>query len=211
MKLHFSDLSSGTGHDKEQSELPSELCQYFSVKKVLEGVLSDVRGISVTVHGISPCIKVSQNSEYWIIGPPSYFYFILMELLKNSVNGMVKRYGLLDLDSAIPIQVNVQECKNNDHMLEISIVDLGCGIPSSLITKMGDFFGSTQKWRENPSYTYSGEFGVPIGGLGCGFVLSKIYAQPFGGSLVVSSTVDVRTEVKFTIDKFGNGIIDPME
>jgi hypothetical protein len=53
------------------------------------------------------------------------------------------------------------------------------------IARSLDFFFSTHRWRENNSYTYSGNFGVPIAGFGAGLPMSQLYAETFGGGIAV--------------------------
>lgn len=56
-----------------------------------------------------------------------------------------------------------------------------------------DFFFTTHKWRENPTYTYSGNFGVPITGLGVGLPVSQQYAATFGGAIQVVAQATLNT------------------
>lgn len=67
------------------------------------------------------------------------------------------------------------------------VSDEGNGMNDMEIAKSLNFFFTTHKWRENDSYTYSGNFGAPIAGLGVGLPMSQLYAESFGGSLSVRS------------------------
>ena len=52
-----------------------------------------------------------------------------------------------------------------------------------------------------PTYTYSGNFGVPFTGLGCGLPLAKLYAKYHGGDLQLQSTVGLGTDAFVYLDK----------
>ena len=61
-------------------------------------------------------------------------------------------------------------------MLSISVTDKAGGISISNLRKIFYYYFSTAPKME-PTYTYSGMWGSPLTGLGCGLPLSRVYAR----------------------------------
>ena len=86
----------------------------------------------------------------------SHIYFIFVELLKNSMRAS------LEAKNNLPIEIKM---KFEQNIVEIKLSDKGKGMKNPDF--MFHYFFSTAP-VSTPTYTYSGNFGVPFTGLGCG-------------------------------------------
>src|SRR5689334_16817947 len=66
------------------------------------------------------------------------------------------------------------------------ISDKGGGIPREDLARMFDYYYTTIP-QEAPTYTYSGGFGAPLMGLGCGLPLARLYAKYMDGDIAIAS------------------------
>ena len=120
----------------------------------------------------------------------------------------------LENKSMEPIQININ--KNNEKAV-IKMSDGGKGVKNELVPFMFHYFFSTAPVSA-PTYTYSGNFGVPFTGLGCGMFslevpllkdieglpLSRLYAKFMGGDLRIESEENKGTEATVELNTSGN-------
>jgi hypothetical protein len=61
---------------------------------------------------LAPKFLILSPEESTCIGPPSFFHFICVEILKNSVAALVRKWGLMDLDVSPPVEIRVDTKQN---------------------------------------------------------------------------------------------------
>jgi len=150
------------------------------------------------------------SSTYSTVVIPSYVHFVLMELLKNASTAMVDRYGVQEVDIAPPVQLRLQppsqapsrpqsQAVSASHLfaehgattlrMRITVRDHGSGYGEDR-RKRFEFFSSSHRTDRSPSYTYSGDFGAPLTGLGVGLAQASLHARYLGGSISLCSPQD---------------------
>jgi len=181
------------------------ISQNFSIIPVLQDAIHDLGAFSTEKYGLSPNIKLfhKQQNSTMIIGCPSFVYFVVMEVLKNSTTAMVNKYGLMELNLCPGIEIRVSE---NDYQVHVRILDQAGGIQREFRPRVFDYFFTTLK-TEEPTYTYSGNFGVPMSGYGCGLPLSKLFLNElFAGDIQLIHN-EGGTEAVLIFDKSGKAEI----
>jgi len=129
---------------------------------------------------------------------PAVLQYILTEILKNACRAVVERHIHCQDDELPAVICNIESSANG---LVIKISDRGCGMSTQQVERMWDFMYTTCKhspWtcaktvqaRDKPKPQSK-----VLAGYGVGLSLSRMYAQYFGGDLVVSSKEGHGTEV----------------
>ncbi|KAF9972324.1 hypothetical protein BGZ65_009881 [Modicella reniformis] len=145
---------------------------------------------------------------------PALVHHILFELLKNSMRATAEFHGL---DKSYPeIQVKLSSTADGD--LSILIKDHGGGMPAGKISKPFDYmfttasntvcidFPSIMTAVENkPRNAALGE-NLPLCGFGFGLATSKLYAQLFGGDLILKSVPGNGTEADIRLKRLEDQI-----
>eukprot|EP01027_Heterolobosea_sp_BB2_P011194 GEZU01016316.1.p1 GENE.GEZU01016316.1~~GEZU01016316.1.p1 ORF type:complete len:145 (+),score=22.04 GEZU01016316.1:200-634(+) len=134
-----------------------------------------------------------------------------MELLKNSMRAVFERHydhavKRLEIDDELmpAITMHFSQCGPE---LSLRISDAGGGILQSGRSRMFRYFFTTVPQSE-PTYTYSGLFGSPMSGLGCGLPMARLYARYMGGDIRVESLVGHGTDVFVYLDRRGTASDD---
>mmetsp|Transcript_8823 Transcript_8823/g.23746 ORF Transcript_8823/g.23746 Transcript_8823/m.23746 type:complete len:666 (+) Transcript_8823:90-2087(+) len=124
----------------------------------------------------------------------AYVEHVFIEVLKNSMQALIAKWGAWDVDEADPILVeaDTRRCSSSSSSDDssrcsnpffiIRITDTGGGIPSSKLFSLMHYFGTTHAPRE-ASYHYSRDFGAQFQGQGVGAPLSRLYARFMGGHM----------------------------
>jgi hypothetical protein len=102
-------------------------------------------------------------------GRPSLIHFSLVELLKNSIYAVIKRFGVLDLDEADPIMISLDPLARR-----LTFTDPGVGMSEVELAHCFEAFYTTTPRNSNPTYQYSRDFGAPYSGAGFGMLKSQV-------------------------------------
>lgn len=115
-----------------------------------------------------------------MVSVESHIYFIMMELLKNAMRAVLDQQNRTGIENSTPIHVHVAQ---SSQQISIRVSDSGGGLKNTQqCHSIFDYFHSTAPKFE-PTYTYSGNFGAPFTGLGCGLPMARQYARYYGGDL----------------------------
>lgn len=178
-------------------------------------------------YGCSPEIRVSDAGAQPFPFVPRYLFYILSELLKNSVRATVEEHKG---EKMAPVEVLV--C-SGEKVLSVRISDEGGGIPIDRLSHVWSYLYTTAEPLEMP-ITREGvdaptdlrrlEMGLynsvghsladgteehnilmrsPLAGLGCGLPLSRLYAQYLGGEVKLHTLPSFGTDVFVYLNRLG--------
>ncbi len=99
-------LSAICAHSSENNVV--QLCD---LRATTEFAVRNVRMLAVEKFGVCPEIVISGKMGR-VPGIPSVLEYCLVELLKNSVRGMLDRYGALNVEEAEPIAITFSSPEN---------------------------------------------------------------------------------------------------
>eukprot|EP00397_Hematodinium_sp_SG-2012_P030279 GEMP01032066.1.p1 GENE.GEMP01032066.1~~GEMP01032066.1.p1 ORF type:complete len:261 (+),score=39.20 GEMP01032066.1:457-1239(+) len=173
--------------------------QYLSIDSPQQGILQDANPVVVANWAVQSItdftkqvkgIEVPSKITYYgpenatISYPPSYLFYILSELLKNSFRAHCEyehRSGLSPKGfDAKKEPVKVAICAD-EGQFAIKVEDRGGGIPFEFQDRIWSYLFSTANTPEIDSSS------TPLAGFGVGLPLSRLYASYLGGSLQIVS------------------------
>lgn len=157
-------------------------------------------------HGDAPELRVALPKTLLACTVPSYVHFSLMEVLKNALGSHVRRYGVLALCDAPPVELALAPSAGGAAVLRVRDRGGGMGVDERRLACA--FFHTTNPERE-PNYTYSRAFGSQFHGLGVGLPLAAAHLRYLGGDLVLSSFGGGCTAY-LALDRTGGPRTDPM-
>jgi len=159
-----------------------------------------------------PEVKVIKDIEYPLPYIPDLLYYILLELMKNSLRAVSEVYGIQAPGTEVPpIQVYIYDSECN-HDTVIKISDLGGGIPRSKANHIFKFmvtsaplavqeaFLTTLGTDLQQTFTSSS----PLFGLGVGLPMARVYARNFGGDVQLASIERRGTDAYIYLSKAGS-------
>jgi len=162
---------------------------------IAQQAASDAASLADYYYGISPEVNILGASELTLSYIPAHLYYVMFELLKNSMRATVEQHG----DDAPPVNVVIAE---GDEMIAIKISDQGGGIPREGMSKLWTYSFTTAVDTagevDSPSNT------APMAGFGHGLPLSRLYARYWGGDLRIMSMQGFGTDAYIHIHKLGN-------
>lgn len=136
-------------------------------EKKLESIYSMIKDVTLLLdsqaHLKNIQFKWSISEELYIYCDRSQIKQVLINILKNAIEAM-KNPGVIEIEARL----------TSHKIIEIDIIDQGCGIPDALIKKIGDPFFTTKK-----------------SGTGLGLMITKqILEKQFGRLRIVRSNQD---------------------
>lgn len=136
-------------------------------------VADDLHGLSIEKFGVCPAITILPNHEEvapTVDGIWPLLQYSCVEIVKNSIQAVIDRFGELEIDDLDEPPIVVDCCNANEWVFK----DDGTGLVSGSKRSVISALSSTRKKRE-PNYTYSRDFGVPFSGAGIGLLKCKTY------------------------------------
>ena len=83
-----------------------------------------------------------------------------MSYIQNAIAAHINQYSALNVEDSPAIDISLSS--NRDGLLGVEIADFGGGLPSSVpLSKCFEYFFTTVD-EVQPTYTYSGSFGLPF-------------------------------------------------
>jgi pyruvate dehydrogenase kinase 2/3/4 len=132
---------------------------------------------------------------------PSFIYYIVLELLKNSMRATIEHYKRThdnklpsDENDLPPVRILISGSKDSDDV-SIRISDLGGGISRHQMPKIFSYLFTTADltpFSTDSDKDWDRE--SPMAGLGVGLPLSRLYAKYFGGDLQLASVEGYGTD-----------------
>uniref|UniRef100_A0A6B2LGZ6 Protein-serine/threonine kinase n=1 Tax=Arcella intermedia TaxID=1963864 RepID=A0A6B2LGZ6_9EUKA len=170
---------------------------------MLRDAKEQISGFSIEKNGLAPKIEVAFEGDGDVVGFPAYVHFVVLEVLKNCVVALSRRYGVFYLDSCPPIRILLSVGEQNT---VIRISDEAGGMSYKKVKEISNYFVSSTETEI--TYGYSGNFGAPLAGFGLGIPVSRLYMKMlFNGDLEICSMQGFGTDVYLTIDNFGHGLL----
>ena len=159
-----------------------------ALRGLLSHTMEDIAAFSREKHGVSPEIEVRVDEQ--AEGGSSrvvqgHVHFIVAELLKNAVVSMVKRYGILDVEDAPPVEVTASWAPQPGGLV-LRVRDDGQGIGEGTVAAAEELFafGATNsRSQKEDQWRHSREFGAAMSGQGVGLPRSRVFAAFNNGSL----------------------------
>lgn len=154
----------------------------------------------------APEVEIVGNTSCSMAYIPSHLYYILFELLKNSMRAVAEAHSDAEPDELPPIKIIIGEGRKGDDVV-MKISDLGGGIPQShnkrifnyLFTTAAPAF-QTQLLEEMESFGRAS----PLAGLGYGLPIARLYARYFGGDLSLMSVDGYGTDAYLVLNRMGD-------
>lgn len=173
--------------------------------KLVQEVADETKLICERVHGDSPNVIIHGNINDTFPYVPSHLYYIVMELLKNSMRATMEFHSKGSKIPNIDIIITDGETKED---VSIKISDRGGGIPRSLIKKIfsymystGNFdFSNLDSFKNQPILAGMGNF-FWIQFLGYGLPVAKCYAKYFHGKLELMSLEGYGTDAYLYLNR----------
>lgn len=132
---------------------------------------------------------------------PSHIYYILFELLKNSMKATAEFHK--DAETLPPIRVVIADGKHNEDCA-IKISDEGGGMPRSVLPRAWSYLYSTSP-IDFGAFETMNDFDneSPMAGLGVGLPISRVYAKYFRGDLQLLSMESYGTDAYVHLHRLG--------
>lgn len=181
-----------------------------SAFEVARAAIQDARYICDREEGEAPRVNIVGRTDLTFSYVPSHLYYMLTELLKNSMRATCEKHR--DADVLPDIQVIIADGESNSDVV-IKVADQGGGIPRSDMNKLFNYHYTTAKSRFADLYfdslTGSADMhdfgrGSPLAGLGYGLPISRNYARYFGGDLVIVSMEGHGTDAYLHLSRLGD-------
>ena len=174
--------SSDEAVDLDGTHLLANPCD---VRHLTACVADDMQGLSIEKFGVCPEISILPNRADFVSpvdGVWSLLHYTCVEIVKNSIQAVIERFGELEIDDLDDPPI-VVDCSNaNEWVFE----DQGTGLIAGSTESVFNALSSTREKRE-PNYTYSREFGIPFSGAGIGLLKSKTYLGMHNASIQACS------------------------
>lgn len=191
------ELHRQRGHPQEDSYI-GVICTRTSPQEIVNRAAEDARYMCMRTSMDAPEVIVRHGgtTESSITFPfvPDFLYYIIFELLKNSMLATMEQYNnrvKVEADIDIPpVEVTIAGSRSNED-ISIRISDQGGGIRRSQMPKIWSYLYTTTElgaFDDDDGQT-SADFsreGV-MAGLGVGLPLSRLYATYFGGDVQLQS------------------------
>lgn len=164
----------------------------------------------------TPAVIVQGDTAKTFPYIPSHLYYILFELIKNSMRAVAEKHG--DEEDAVtgdavdmpPIRVIIGHGDENEDVV-IKVADEGGGVARSDVKRMFSYLFTT---AANPVFqdddgeldpTTFGQ-GSVLCGMGYGLPVARAYARYFGGDLNVMSVEGHGVDAYVHLNRLGDGV-----
>ena len=168
-------------------DVPSVIEKDCKPYDVISGAVEDCKDICMLNYASVPNLTISGNEDYIFTYIPSHLYYIVTELVKNAMRGIMDNGG----DGDIKLMMSEGE---DDLILKIS--DTGRGFPRSDLQKVFRYYYTTAHIGNMNS--------SPMAGFGHGLPLARLYARYLGGDLHLIPYHGFGTDAIVYINKFGD-------
>jgi len=181
-------------------------------------VARDAAGHAATLcerqFGVAPRVELHGRLDLSFAYVPDHLYYIMLELLKNSMRATVEQTmrtkGLsqfdLDEDDLPPIKVVVADGEDNEDVA-LKVSDEGGGIARSNMPRVWSYLfttGANNIQEDFVSSDASDFVGAPLAGLGYGLPISRAYCRYFGGDLTLMSMEGYGTDAFVYLSRLGD-------
>eukprot|EP01098_Paradermamoeba_levis_P004736 TRINITY_DN201_c0_g1_i1.p1 TRINITY_DN201_c0_g1~~TRINITY_DN201_c0_g1_i1.p1 ORF type:complete len:328 (-),score=77.86 TRINITY_DN201_c0_g1_i1:176-1159(-) len=211
-------------HSRPKPNFVGLICTATSPAQVAQDAIDDAKYMCDRQTGEAPEVTLHGRTDLFFNYVPSHLYYILFELLKNSMRATVEfhskklSFGGVSIGAGAgatakqskvlpPIRVIIADEKDNEDVV-IKISDDGGGIPRSSMTRTFSYLFTTakdvQKIFASLEEIQDFDREAPLAGLGVGLPLSRLYAQYFGGDLSLTSMESHGTDAYVHLSRRGD-------
>jgi pyruvate dehydrogenase kinase 2/3/4 len=196
----------------EQLEQPVKgfvgiICTNTSPAQVAQDAIHDARYMCTRAHDVAPEVVFHGTTDLSFPFVPSHLYYVLFELLKNSMRAVTELHRKGVNGALPPVHVIIADSKQNEDVA-IKISDEGGGIKRSHYPRIWSYLYTTAPvdFGSLSSLDEPEDFGTqaPLAGLGCGLPLSRLYARYFGGDLQLISMEGYGTDAYLHLPRLGD-------
>jgi len=156
-----------------------------SAVEVARQAAEDAKYMCERQYGEAPEVEFLGRVDLTFPYIPSHLYYVLFELLKNSMRAVAEFHE----GKVLPdIRVVISDSEGNEDVV-IKISDLGGGISRSIQAKVFSYLFTTARGAFPESLDDLHDFGRenPLAGLGYGLPISRGYVRYFKGDLTLMS------------------------
>jgi len=187
LTAHYLELFEGRPHGVvDTSCSPYDVARSAAnvVENMAQAQLRTPPRVEVSFHGIE-----GSNTLPLI---PTYLFYIMQELLKNSVRAAGERHEAnMQGNRAFEPPPVIVRVSSDSHQVALQIFDRGGGIPFERQSHVWSYMYSTAKGnrvcQETGRLLEEAAEPSPLAGFGVGLPLSRLYAEYIGGSLHLMS------------------------
>ena len=170
----------------------------INIVEIIKTSIEDIQSMCFNLYDTQPTIQLNivsdNNNDIFINHYPSYIYYPIIEVLKNSIVAHAL-HDCLDL----PITITLSETEKS---IYIKINDQGKGFHFEDIPKVLSYSYTTSELSD--SDYLNDQFQTPIiSGFGFGLPMAKLYCKYFGGDLTINPVENIGTDVNMYFDKLG--------
>ena len=183
----------------KDEEFVGIICKETDSKKIIQDAIATSTFLCDRTHGVAPEVEIIGETKNAFPYVPSHLYYIMLELLKNSMRSTIERHGI---EEKLP-KITVIITDNSDHEdISFKVIDEGTGIPRSSMKKIWSYVYSTAKIDPNETNEIDDQKQI-LAGFGYGLPVSKCYAQYFGGDLQIMSIEGQGTDACLYLNRLG--------
>jgi len=191
---------SNTVHDTKE-DITGIILKDCHPYQIIEDVVQHTSELCFLVMGKCPKIEIFGPKEFKFPYISSHIYFIISELLKNSLKATVDYHFNKEFLPSVKIYIS-----GGNESLTIKVSDEGGGISRKNIKNIWGYMFTTsnqnfeQFIKENIDFNHT-----PIlSGFGIGLPLSRVYANYFGGDLEILSVDGFGTDAYLFLNQVGD-------
>jgi pyruvate dehydrogenase kinase 2/3/4 len=185
---------------------------------VARAAVEDAAFVCRREYGEAPDVVVEGRTDLVFPYVPSHLFYILLELLKNSMKAVVETHGDVDGDGDaddafdLPrVRIVIADGEDNEDVV-IKVADEGGGIKRRHLPRVWNYLFTTSSddWAsalEDGAFdAAAGPFTreTPLSGLGYGLPISRVYAKYFGGDLDIVSMEGFGTDAYLHLSRLGD-------
>jgi pyruvate dehydrogenase kinase 2/3/4 len=137
---------------------------------------------------------------------PDHVFYILLELLKNSMRASCETQLRTGADDPPEVRVVVADGEGNEDVA-LKVSDEGSGIARADLRRVWSYLYTTAPAEVQDAGFSAGasDFaGAPLAGLGYGLPISRAYARYFGGDLTLMSMEGFGTDAFVYLPRLGD-------
>ncbi|KAJ8600356.1 hypothetical protein CTAYLR_000686 [Chrysophaeum taylorii] len=163
--------------------------------------------------GVAPEVELHGRLDLAFSYVPDHLYYIMLELLKNSMRATVEQHaklvGEVDHKTLAPVKVVVADGEENEDVA-LKVSDEGGGIARSHMPRVWSYLFTTASHEVQErgfldTNSRSSDFGgAPLAGLGYGLPISRAYARYFGGDVTLMSMEGYGTDAYVYLSRLGD-------
>mmetsp|Transcript_18072 Transcript_18072/g.46329 ORF Transcript_18072/g.46329 Transcript_18072/m.46329 type:complete len:303 (-) Transcript_18072:168-1076(-) len=180
--------------------------RHTSPAEIFSQAVEDAKYLCERTHGDSPEVLLQGRTDLTFSYIPSHLYYIMFELLKNSLRAVAEHHGVNA--EMPPVKVIIADGETNEDVV-IKISDEGGGIARSHLPRIWSYLFTTAApafESGHNEFSSTGDHGTdtPLAGLGYGLPISRGYARYFGGDLNIMSMEGFGTDAFLHLPRLGN-------